>query len=306
MSNREMIEQYRPDLIEARLLEGSAATAKGDGHLILASHGAQLVQMGAVWIYIYATADHHDPDGRRGLAVRGARDQIWVNAQGRRFHNEDLSGGGSGTAAVMGQSPPVAWTIFDRAMADTLSIADPYYRPGGVTSRERHEEFLNENPNVRQAASIEELAALIQVPADTLVATVNQWNAQIARGDERDAQTGRPLRGRLGLVKPPFYAMRMMPLARKSLGGVKTDLACRVVRADGSIIEGLFAAGEVAGMAGGHINGTKALEGTLLGPAIFSGRVAGAWAAAMSGHGDGYHPSEPAMVPVSRKHEAHA
>jgi predicted oxidoreductase len=63
-------------------------------------------------------------------------------------------------------------------------------------------------------------------------------------------------------------------LARKNFGGVRTDLECRVLRPDGSAIEGLFAAGELAGMAGGHINGRAGLEGTMLGPSLFSGRVA--------------------------------
>jgi predicted oxidoreductase len=56
---------------------------------------------------------------------------------------------------------------------------------------------------------------------------------------------------------------------------VRTDLECRVLRADGTAIPGLFAAGEVAGMAGGHINGRAGLEGTMLGPSLYSGRVAG-------------------------------
>jgi len=60
-------------------------------------------------------------------------------------------------------------------------------------------------------------------------------------------------------------------------------------------IPGLYAAGEVAGMAGGHINGRLALEGTMLGPSIFSGRVAGAWAAAEAGCGQGFvgRPNRP-------------
>jgi predicted oxidoreductase len=41
-------------------------------------------------------------------------------------------------------------------------------------------------------------------------------------------------------------------------------------------------------MAGGHINGCAGLEGTMLGPAIFSGRVAGGWAAQAAGHGCGF------------------
>ncbi len=46
--------------------------------------------------------------------------------------------------------------------------------------------------------------------------------------------------------------------------------------------------GTVAGMAGGHINGQAGLEGTMLGPSIFSGRVAGAWAAQEAGYGGGF------------------
>jgi predicted oxidoreductase len=41
-------------------------------------------------------------------------------------------------------------------------------------------------------------------------------------------------------------------------------------------------------MAGGHINGKAGLEGTMLGPALFSGRVAGAWAACEAGYGKGF------------------
>jgi predicted oxidoreductase len=77
-------------------------------------------------------------------------------------------------------------------------------------------------------------------------------------------------------------------LARKNFGGVKTDLKCRVLDKHFEPIAGLYAAGEVAGMAGGHINGRAGLEGTMLGPAIFSGRVAGGWAAQAAGHGCGF------------------
>ena len=70
---------------------------------------------------------------------------------------------------------------------------------------------------------------------------------------------------------------------KTDVGGVKTDLNCRVLNEHLQPIQGLYAAGEVAGMAGGHINGRAGLEGTMLGPAIFSGRVAGAWAAQAAG-----------------------
>ena len=80
----------------------------------------------------------------------------------------------------------------------------------------------------------------------------------------------------------------MFPLARKNFGGVKTDLQCRVLDRQLEPIAGLYAAGEVAGMAGGHINGRAGLEGTMLGPSLFSGRVAGGSAAQAAGHGGGF------------------
>jgi predicted oxidoreductase len=56
-----------------------------------------------------------------------------------------------------------------------------------------------------------------------------------------------------------------------------------VLDGKGVPIRGLLAAGEVAGMAGGHINGEAALEGTMFGPSLFSGRVAGRTAVAERG-----------------------
>ena len=73
-------------------------------------------------------------------------------------------------------------------------------------------------------------------------------------------------------------------MARKCLGGVRTDLSCRVQGVTGGPIAGLYAAGEVAGMAGGHINGRAALEGTMFGPSLLSGRIAGR---AMTAHAAG-------------------
>jgi predicted oxidoreductase len=94
-----------------------------------------------------------------------------------------------------------------------------------------------------------------------------------------------------------YYAIQLFPLARKNFGGVKTDLRCRVLNKYFEPIPGLYAAGEVAGMAGGHINGKAGLEGTMLGPSIFSGRVAGAWAAHEAGFGPGFvgKPNRPEL-----------
>ncbi|BCI55965.1 FAD-binding dehydrogenase [Mycolicibacterium litorale] len=73
----------------------------------------------------------------------------------------------------------------------------------------------------------------------------------------------------------PLIGIKLHILTRKTLGGIQTDLASRAIGLDGQPIEGLYAAGEVAGFGGGGVHGYNALEGTFLGGCIFSGRAAG-------------------------------
>jgi predicted oxidoreductase len=72
----------------------------------------------------------------------------------------------------------------------------------------------------------------------------------------------------------PLIAIRMTVMARKSLGGIQTDLESRVLRPDGEPIRGLYAVGEAAGFGGGGMHGKRSLEGTFLGGCVFSGRLA--------------------------------
>ena len=73
----------------------------------------------------------------------------------------------------------------------------------------------------------------------------------------------------------PLIAVRLNVLTRKTLGGLQTNLDSQMLGADGEVVPGLFAAGEVAGFGGGGYHGYNALEGTFLGGCIFSGRNAG-------------------------------
>lgn len=98
-------------------------------------------------------------------------------------------------------------------------------------------------------------------------------NARRYLGD-RLARVARPHR----LLDPaagPLIGVKLSVLTRKSLGGVQTDLESRVLKSDGSVLEGLYAAGEAAGFGGGGAHGYNALEGTFLGGCLFTGRAAG-------------------------------
>jgi predicted oxidoreductase len=73
----------------------------------------------------------------------------------------------------------------------------------------------------------------------------------------------------------PLIAIRECIISRKSMGGIQTDLASRVLDQSGEPIPGLFAVGETAGFGGGGMNGKRGLEGTFLGGCVFGGRIAG-------------------------------
>ena len=75
--------------------------------------------------------------------------------------------------------------------------------------------------------------------------------------------------------KGPLIAVKLHVLTRKTLGGIETDLSGRCLRTDGSVLPGLYAAGEVAGFGGGGMHGKNALEGTFLGGCIHSGKRVG-------------------------------
>ncbi|GAA4623485.1 FAD-binding dehydrogenase [Actinoallomurus vinaceus] len=120
-------------------------------------------------------------------------------------------------------------------------------------------------------------------------------DSQIANSYSKDAQiqgirnSRRYLGDRLGrtatphrILDPaagPLIGVKLHILTRKTLGGIQTDLDSRVLGADGQPIEGLYAAGEVAGFGGGGMHGYNALEGTFLGGCLLSGRRAGRAAA---------------------------
>jgi uncharacterized protein len=132
------------------------------------------------------------------------------------------------------------------------------------------------------------------IDPEVLAAEIGRYDETIARGKRlfNDDQLRRiaQLRGWPGdrlrtcafqrILDPkagPLIAIRLQVMARKSLGGIQTDLGCRVLRGEeGEPIEGLYAIGEAAGFGGGGMHGKRSLEGTFLGGCVFTGRLAAA------------------------------
>jgi predicted oxidoreductase len=158
--------------------------------------------------------------------------------------------------------------------------------------------FVEHCPDFVSAGSLGELASRMAevtgdgaLDAELMASEVRRYDATIARGKPlfnddqlRRIQQLRNWRGdRLRTARfqriedpgaGPLIAIRMTVLARKSLGGIQTDLSSRVLRAEGEAIPGLYAVGEAAGFGGGGMHGNRSLEGTFLGGCVFTGRIA--------------------------------
>lgn len=297
-SNLDMVLEHRPEFKQFRVMEGSGLNAKGEGHRMIRELGGYFTHMDCIWFYVYATPDYRDPQQRRGLVFRQVPGYIWFNQKGYRFHNESITGGASATPALLAQNPPHAWAVADTPMLAKIDVADPYYRRGDVIDRLKVQELLDNSPYIKKAASLEELGKKIAVEnLKNFLDEIEAYNRCFDERLERERQFGKSLKGAKKFDTPPYYAIQIFPLARKNFGGVKTDLHCRALNKYFEPIPGLYAAGEIAGMAGGHINGKAGLEGTMLGPSIFSGRVAGAWAAQEAGFGPGFigKPNRPEL-----------
>lgn len=92
-----------------------------------------------------------------------------------------------------------------------------------------------------RADTIAELAALIDIDPDVLVATVDTYSAFVDAG--YDAEFGKFEQYLVPIGQGPFYAIRMAPMAYSTTGGLDVDAGMRVLDTNGAVIRGLYAIG---------------------------------------------------------------
>ena len=221
------------------------------------------------WNYATGLPDPRYPGRGRGLnAHNGAG--IWVNEQGRRFVNETASTK-ERFRALLRQEPARLRLLFDSKGVRRLFVSGSDWADFETVDR-----LILQNAELTtRADSIEQLALATGLPPAELVSTVERYNEMLAEGVDHEFRRfgfgGVPYdlapfaeEGPIPFDAPPFYALTLYPLARKSMGGVRIDLSTRALDRAGSPIPGLYAVGELAGFGG--VNGWAGLEGTFLGP----------------------------------------
>ena len=219
------------------------------------------------------------------LSERSVPGTFIVNERGERFMNESLPyveaahhmyGGDFGQGDGPGENVP-AWMIMDTRCRGRYLFA-------GLTAKQPIPKSWLASGVIVKADTIAELAEKIGVPAENLVATTEKFNGFARDGVDKDF--GRGASGydhyygditnkpnpSLGPVdKGPFYAVKMVPGDLGTKGGIVTDEDGRALRPDGSVINGLYAAGNTSAPVMGH---TYAGPGATIGPAMVFGYLA--------------------------------
>ena len=219
------------------------------------------------------------------LAERTLPGGIVINDRGQRFMNESLPyveavhrmyGGEYGRGEGPGENIPT-WMVIDQRYRNRYVFA-------GVPPRRPFPGRWYQAGVVVRADTVTELADKIGVPADALAATVERFNGFAKDGKDGDFGRGdsgydryygdptiKPNPCLMPIDHPPFYAITMVPGDLGTKGGLRTDVHGRVLRVDGSVIDGLYAAGNVSSPVMGH---TYAGPGATIGPAITFGYLA--------------------------------
>lgn len=272
--DQELREKYQP--VPERACEWTHGAPGNTGDALRAgiAVGAATELLDAAW-YVPGLVW---PDGLP-LFHTGTRGGIWVNAAGERFVNEARPYDQAGREIVRlhtttGVSHIPAHWIIDQRQLDRDGFGGPYDQPVGA-------EWF-ESGALKRADSLEELAKLIDVPLDALRATVEEFNGYAHTGVDESFHRGETPWDRIAhhvlgfpalpelnypapptpdwpnplllpLDTPPYYAATILPSDIGTKGGLRIDEHARVLRPDGTPIEGLYASGNTAAAMSGRV-----------------------------------------------------
>ena len=232
----------------------------GDGIFMAEAVGANLVDMEQIQLL-------HTCSPRTGTTWANyytSNSLIFINKEGKRFVREDGRRDDM-SKAIIAQTDSIMYLV---QSGDFIPDPAEAKTSDGVPLLD-----AIEMGDWYMADTLEELAQQIGVPADALVETVAEYNKACETGV--DEQFGRALLT-MPFTKDPYYAYARTPSCHHTMGGVQINADAQVLRADGSAISGLYAAGEVTG----GIHGGNRLGGNAIADTVVFGRIAGQNAAA--------------------------
>ena len=181
---------------------------------------------------------------------------VQINALGLRFHNEHL-GYSEAAMQVLAQPGAQAWNVFDQPLLQFARSFPDFCEAEAAGA-------------VRHACDVAALAGLIGCPTDTLQATLASMQAGTHAADGRVFQR---------VLQAPYCAVKVTGALFHTQGGLDINAQCQVLRADGSALTNLLAAGGAArGVSGPGASGYLSGNGLL--SAVAGGYLAAQCAAA--------------------------
>ena len=244
-ANAKMVAEYKPSLEGFGSTNSPAIT--GDGIKMVKAVGGDLVDMTEIQTHPTVV---HKKTAMITEAVRG-EGAILINREGKRFVSE-LETRDVVSKAELEQTGKSAFLVFDQEVREKLGAINGYVRKGFTV----------------EGATVEELAGKIGVDAKGLVETMAKYNGYVKAGEDKDfGKTALPRE----LVKAPFYAIEVSPAVHHTMGGVRINTNAEVLTANGKVIPGLFAAGEITG----GVHGANRIGGNAVTDITVYGKTAG-------------------------------
>ena len=237
--NQEMVSTYLPS--QARL-GPLTVNSMGEGHQLCKAIGG---------VYTHMDMEANRMSDLAQVTVWGYfSPQVQVTPQGRRFIKEDQSHDSPDKAVELGLG--FWWTIFDDQ---------------AINSSQKWNVEMNMKSNadrlVGPCNSLDELAAAMDVPADTLKATFETYDAMVAAGE--DTEFGKKLF--LQSLSAPYYAMKHFPYRYKTHGGMKITTDSQLTDKDGNPIPNVYCAGSTVADSGSDLS-PNAGSGLISGKAV--------------------------------------
>ncbi|QHE66652.1 FAD-binding protein [Rhodococcus sp. WAY2] len=275
--NEDMRAEYLPKHGVANISAGAKENT-GDGILAGQNLGAAVDLMDDAW---WMPSVMHPMGAVIPLvSERCIPPSVIVNGRGERFTNESSPYVNFVHDQLDGGHVP-AWFVMD-------SKAKSRYPFAQVLPGVPFPQGFYDSGVVHKADTLRDLADQIGVKADTLVATVDRFNGFARTGRDEDFDRGDSAYDRYygdptmknpcldEITQGPFYAIRCEAGDLGTKGGLVTDADARVLREDGSVIDGLYATGNTSASVMGN---EYAGAGATIGPAMVFGYIAAQHAA---------------------------
>lgn len=282
LNNPEMMAK-ETDYDLSRLVPVSSGKGTGDG-LRLGWHiGGQKAGTGMAMLFGGYLKDPDEPsfemmESQMNVAA-GQQPLFWINENAERFVDEAVIYNFSYAGNALYTQNKV-FSILDSNVIKEMAEKGNFMGLGVYVKRGQKMDKLQDEidaavkakkPYIFKADTIEELAEKMGLPQEALVYTVNQYNADVDEGE--DKQFGKDAKYLRSIRKAPFYGFKLNIGAFCTMGGLKVTPENEVEDKEGNPIKGVYATGNDAAGLTGDTYGPN-MPGTCAGYAFYSGRNA--------------------------------